>query len=104
MKKTREFDAIIDRVVDGDTVRVRVDLGFRIFYSVIVRLEKVFAAELLTTLGREQAKYTAQVLPEQTAVILTSTRIDAFGRSLGSIVRVADKFNVNEHLAAKFSA
>lgn len=104
MKKTREFDAIVDRVVDGDTVRVRVDLGFRIFYLVIVRLENVFAEELSTAKGKEQFAYTAKVLPEQTAIFLTSTRIDAYGRSLGRVVRHADKFDVNAHLADKFSA
>jgi endonuclease YncB( thermonuclease family) len=102
MKKTREFDAIIDRVVDGDTVRVRVDLGFRISFAVIVRLENVSAEEITEPKGVAQFAITKKLLPEQTPILLISTKIDSFGRSLGVIVRRADKFNVNEHLAEKF--
>lgn len=104
MKRTRQFDAIVDRIVDGDTIRVRVDIGFRIFYSVIVRLENVRAAELATALGKEQARFTASVLPEETPIVLVSTKIDSFGRSVGQVFRVADKLNINEFLAARFPA
>lgn len=93
MKKTRTFDAIVDRVVDGDTVRVRVDLGFRIYFVVIVRLQNVFAAEAGTIQGDAQTKYLAELLPPESKIILTSTKIDSFGRSVGVIVRNKKEIN-----------
>lgn len=101
-KKSFQFSGFVERVVDGDTLRVACDLGFKIFFVVIVRLERCNAPELSTKAGQDAKKLLEQILPQNTKLVLTSNAIDRYGRSLGEVVRADDKFNVNDFLAAKF--
>ena len=50
-----EYKAEIDRVVDGDTVDVSIDLGFDIWYKARVRLAGIGKAELKTWKKRKRA-------------------------------------------------
>lgn len=101
-KQIFQFNGFVERVVDGDTLRVACDLGFRCFYVCIVRLERCNAPELSTSAGREAKKLLEQVLPSDTKILLISKSIDRYGRSLGEVVRTSDKFNVNDFLAERF--
>jgi len=82
------------RVVDGDTVDVMVDLGFNVSKKVRVRLLGIDAPETRTKdldekkKGREAKAFTTVLLTQnndETEVVLESTKIDSFGRSLGYI-------------------
>jgi micrococcal nuclease len=46
------YCAELIRVVDGDTIYVRVDLGFRLYRDISLRLEGINAPELKTTEGK----------------------------------------------------
>lgn len=85
-----EYSGIVQRVVDGDTVVLDLDLGFHVTASgVRVRLLAVFAPELkknkrLPDAAGEAAKAELEsLLPVGSAVRLDSKSLDKYGRSLG---------------------
>jgi endonuclease YncB( thermonuclease family) len=91
-----EYNGFVERVVDGDTVIVRLDLGFRCWVQgVRVRLLEVFAPELGK--GGEAAKAKLEeLLPVGASVFLQSHALDRYGRSLGYVfIRDNDNDNVN---------
>jgi endonuclease YncB( thermonuclease family) len=42
-----EYPAQLQRIIDGDTVVVKVDLGFEIDFSIVLRLEKINTPEVV---------------------------------------------------------
>ena len=55
-KKLYVYKAKLDRVVDGDTIRVVLDLGFKIFHKEILRLRGIDAAEMKSDVGANSKK------------------------------------------------
>jgi len=51
-----EYNAIVDRVVDGDTIDCTIDLGFHTWKKIRVRLEGINAPESRTRDKEEKAK------------------------------------------------
>lgn len=49
---TYEYNAELIRVVDGDTVWVRVDLGFRLYRDISLRIGNINAPEMKTDEGK----------------------------------------------------
>lgn len=80
----------IIRVIDGDTVEVVIDLGFRCLYKSAVRLKGINAPELsiATRQAGDAAKaFLAQALASGPAIIETELRnnsLDKYGRVLGT--------------------
>jgi micrococcal nuclease len=80
------YPAIVKRVVDGDTVHVDVDLGFRTWeHDVPVRIAHMNAPEKATAAGKAARDHALSLLPEGLVVQLNSHEWDKFGRVLGSI-------------------
>lgn len=82
--------ATVLRVIDGDTLEVACDLGFRITYRAKVRLQGINCPELPTEAGLTARGFTihylgfrAGVLPPQ--VTVTSHSLDKYGRVLGEV-------------------
>lgn len=79
------------RVIDGDSVEVTIDLGFKLYKVDSVRLEGINAPELNSEHEevRERAKAAKarleQLLPANTPVFVDSRKLEKFGRILGSI-------------------
>jgi micrococcal nuclease len=96
-----EYYATVLRVVDGDTVDVRIDLGFSVHYKVRVRLNGIDAPESRTRdleekkLGLAAKERLEQILESKT-VTLKSHGVGKFGRCLGELS--ADGVNVNAQL------
>jgi len=92
-----EYRGFVERVVDGDTVILRLDLGFRCWVQdVRVRLLEVFAPELRTGGGEAAKAKLEELLPVGASVLLHSHALDRYGRSLGYIfIRDNDNDNVN---------
>lgn len=75
------YKATVIKVVDGDTVKLNIDLGFRMGWTVNCRLASINAPELGS--GGESAKiYLEQLLPIFTEVHIKSTRLDKYGRPI----------------------
>lgn len=90
--------AVLDvlRVIDGDTVDLRVDLGFHIQAALRFRLARINAPEMKTVAG-PLARDWALVWLNQAALRVISHKTDDYGRWLGDIIR-ADGHSLSDDL------
>ena len=88
------------RVVDGDTIDLRLDLGWHISYSAKVRISHINAPELNTAAGQAAREYARTILPVGTKVYFSSYRLDKYGRPLGSILLPNDETFASKMLLA----
>lgn len=80
------YPAQVDRVIDGDTVVVHVDLTPALeLHGVHVRVEGINAIELSHRFGGEARDYAAGLLPPGSKVMLSARRADKYGRMLAFI-------------------
>lgn len=79
------YPAVVLRVVDGDTVRLNLDLGLHIWRTDNCRIAGINAPETNTPAGRAAAAYAAELLPPDTRVTFTSERLEKYGRPLGRL-------------------
>jgi micrococcal nuclease len=101
-----EYNAICTRVVDGDTIDARVDLGFNVWIECRVRLEGIDAPETRTkNLEEKQAglktKAFLQAIMDECGYkfVLKSHGVGKYGRCLGTIY--VDGESINERLLAE---
>jgi endonuclease YncB( thermonuclease family) len=100
----------IDPVHDGDTLWLRVDLGFDIHHDMSIRLNGLDAPELSTQAGKDVRAWLAAALPVGTVVILRTEKdhTEKYGRYLGTIIKPGglgvDPVNINEALLASGQA
>jgi len=82
------YDAWIERVVDGDTVWAKIDLGFGFWVRQKLRLRGIDSPELGTKEGERAKKFLSQKLPKPGSgrpVLMTTTRSDKYDRYLADI-------------------
>ena len=85
------YKAKLDRVVDGDTIDVHIDLGFSVSVKKRVRFVGINAPESRTRDLKEKARGLAAkdrvkaILAENPSFTLESTEIGKYGRVLGKI-------------------
>jgi len=85
------YSAKLDRVVDGDTIDVVIDLGFDVFIKKRVRLVGIDTPECRTRDLEEKARGLAAkdrvkaILKENIKFVLESTELGKYGRVLGKI-------------------
>ena len=101
-----EYNAICIRVVDGDTIDARVDLGFSVWIECRVRLEGIDAPETRTkNLEEKQAglktKAFLQAIMDECGhkFVLKSHGVGKYGRCLGTIY--VDGESINQRLLAE---
>tara|TARA_B100001093_G_C26833995_1_gene1017505 strand:- start:1682 stop:2062 length:381 start_codon:yes stop_codon:yes gene_type:complete len=87
-----EYNAVVDRVVDGDTIDCTIDLGFSTWKKIRVRLEGINAPESRTRDKEEKAKglITKARLIEilnynDNKCVLQVSGLGKFGRALASV-------------------
>lgn len=75
------------RVVDGDTLDFVIDLGFRVYTNIRVRLLGINAPERHTEKGREVTQYLSNLLPVGTELTVTTYKdpTDKYGRWLAIV-------------------
>jgi endonuclease YncB( thermonuclease family) len=110
MKTTFMYPCIIKRIVDGDTVQLDLDMGFRIHkLGLMVRLMNFDAPELFKPKSEEE-RIAAQICTDKLSsvvsevdpndknqsLILESKRLDIYNRALGIlwIKKIIDKKDV----------
>tara|TARA_Y100000592_G_scaffold33452_1_gene53098 strand:+ start:57 stop:395 length:339 start_codon:yes stop_codon:yes gene_type:complete len=96
-----EYNAKLDRVVDGDTVDALVDLGFNTWKKVRIRMHGMNAPESRTRDLDEKAKGIAakirlEEILDNGQFTLQSMGVGKFGRCLG--ILYVDGSNVNQML------
>lgn len=74
------------RVVDGDTVAIRLSLGWHIYTDKNCRVLGVNAPELGTVPGAAAKAWAIAALPVTSAVTFVSHELDKYGRPLGQIL------------------
>jgi micrococcal nuclease len=92
-----EYMAIVDRVVDGDTVDVRIDLGFDIWHKVRLRLAHIDAAEKNTPRGKATLEALKIAISGKTVKVQT-TKPDKYGRYLAEIWTGLSAISINGQL------
>jgi micrococcal nuclease len=90
------YQAKVERVVDGDTIDVTIDLGFSIWYKTRMRLLGVDTAEKITEFGKVTKKLLVDALEGKMAKVEVS-KPDKYGRFLCRIWLNSDE-SINEQL------
>ena len=83
--KLYTYRAKVLRVIDGDTILVKVDLGFRIRIKQRLRLRGIDAPEMGTVEGGRTRDYVKAVLAGTPWIVVTTTRPDKYGRYLADV-------------------
>ena len=92
-----EYKAYVERVVDGDTVDLTIDLGFHTYVVKRVRLSRINAPERFTEEGKLAKAFVENALAVGMEVIV-QTQLDSkdkYGRVLGEIF-IDKHFSLNE--------
>ena len=82
-----QYPAVVLRVIDGDTVLIKVNLGFYIYLEHSIRFFGVNAPELSTPEGKTAKAQLETLLPVGTNVMFQSHKgkPDKYGRLLGNL-------------------
>lgn len=98
-----EYNAVVTRVIDGDTIDVVIDLGFRVDHRTRVRLFGIDTPEVRTRDLEEKARgFKAKerlielLERNQNQITLTSNEWGKFGRALATIY--VDGVDINQQL------
>tara|TARA_R100000008_G_scaffold16057_1_gene7901 strand:- start:1880 stop:2215 length:336 start_codon:yes stop_codon:yes gene_type:complete len=101
-----EYNAICTRVVDGDTIDARVDLGFNVWIECRIRFEGIDAPEARTKnleekrLGLRTKEYLKSILDGVGGhFVLKSHGVGKYGRCIGTIY--VDGEDINQRLLAE---
>ena len=79
------FRALVDRVVDGDTLLIRADLGFHSWTVERLRLRGIDAARLDSKAGQRARDRVQELVAGLDFVVLTTARTDRYGRYLADL-------------------
>ncbi len=87
-KPSYTYEATIDRVIDGDTLLVVIEVGFRIKVHDKLRLRGLDTPELGTPEGERAKKFVQGLLPVGSTIIIKShkSRVDSHGRFMVDVL------------------
>lgn len=92
------YSATVTQVVDGDTFKAMVDLGFGITTHQKIRLLNIDTAEIVSSEGQEAKRHLEKILARENGrLLITSKTFDLHGRALAH-VWVEDKLIQQELL------
>ena len=83
--KFNTYKAYLNRVVDGDTIRFTIDLGFEILHEEIIRLAKINAPEMNTFKGKKSAKFLTDFLKDIPFFVIKTMKTDIYGRYVADV-------------------
>ena len=99
------YNATVLKVIDGDTVQLSIDLGFRMSFKANCRLNGLNASELNSKNPDERAEairskeYLEGTIPVGTALTIKSASLDKYGRPLVEIF--LGDVNINDTILDK---
>lgn len=94
----------INRIIDGDTIDITINLGFDITVTHRVRLKDIDAAEIRTLNLDEKKKgfiakeWLEKELSREGEWIIETHKEDKYGRYLGTLYCIGDPVTVNEKM------
>jgi|WetSurMetagenome_2_1015567.scaffolds.fasta_scaffold07218_2 micrococcal nuclease len=77
-----EYSAQVLRVIDGDTLKLQIDLGFSVFVAQSCRLVRIDAPEMSTMQGFTARQFVVDTLATVTAIKVNTSKPDKYGRWL----------------------
>jgi endonuclease YncB( thermonuclease family) len=101
--KSWQGKAEVLEIIDADTIKVFVDLGFNVFTRLKVRVAGCDAPEINTVPGLAAKNFTQQLLQPGAIITLNSKRLDLYGRA-EAIVTLADGRDLSTLLIAAHHA
>lgn len=90
------YKAYLEYVVDGDTLRVVLDLGFNIYHKEIIRLKGVNAAESKTVAGKKSTNGLKKILEDVPFLVIKSNQTDIYGRYVGDVFFAQDEMDAHK--------
>ena len=82
-----EYTAIMNHVVDGDTINLTIDLGFRMTMTANCRLAGINAPEMRSSTGEQSKEYLIGLMNEKTPLKIISKKLDKYGRPVVEIIK-----------------
>jgi endonuclease YncB( thermonuclease family) len=79
------YQARVERVIDGDTLKVRLDLGFDIWNRQVLRLRGIDCPEMDTGQGQAAKSFVQSYLKDSEWIIVRSSRSDKYDRYLADV-------------------
>lgn len=79
------YNGYVERVIDGDTLKVRLDLGFGTFSRHDLRLRGIDCPEMSTKAGEEAKIFVQSYIKEAQRIIVRSSRSDKYDRYLADV-------------------
>lgn len=83
--------AEVIRVIDGDTIELTLDLGWRIYLRAPCRLLGINCPEKNTAAGLAAKAYAQDVIKPGMPVRFISHKLDKYGRPLGTLIYDTNK-------------
>jgi micrococcal nuclease len=83
---TYQYKGTVHRVVDGDTLDVWIDLGFRIVVHQRLRLFGIDTPERGEPGWREAGDHLKQLLPEGSSILVETEKGDKYGRWIATVI------------------
>ncbi len=94
------YKAYLDKVVDGDTLHVTLDLGFGIEHKEILRLAKINAPEMSTDEGQKSSEALQKILKDVKFLIVKTNKTDVYGRYVADVFFNENKEETNPQKVA----
>jgi len=98
-----EYRATLDRVVDGDTIDVIMDLGFGVYSKQRIRLAVIDCPEMNSSdesqraLAKQAKEFVEQLIAKHgTELVIRTAKSDKYGRYIG-YVRFYDDHQISIH-------
>jgi micrococcal nuclease len=88
------YKAIVNRVVDGDTVNLTIDLGFRLSYTANCRMAGINAPEMSEDAGKASKDALRLLIGQGEVVDIISAGLDKYGRPIVIIKHRGDDINI----------
>ncbi len=85
VKSDYTYKAELERVVDGDTLHVKIDLGFGIKHREILRLAKINAPEMKTPEGKKSSDALKKILKDVKLLVVKTNKTDIYGRYVADV-------------------
>jgi hypothetical protein len=73
------------RVIDGDTVIAKIDLGFRTWIETKLRLRGIDAPEATSARGLKAKLFLEKIIPKASEIVVKTYKDDKYGRFLADI-------------------
>jgi len=84
-KATHLYKASVLRVIDGDTLYLRIDLGFAVFKEQRIRLAGIDSPALDQPNGVKAKNYVLKELASAPFIMVRTNKIDIYGRYVGDV-------------------